>query len=92
MDGRDCEYCGYALCECGEAYKPVWRCAIKSPPDEGVFVLWFVPRDHWPILVGRRDSKSIDNGGDLCEPIIHGTCWMPLPDAPYYPANKKRAT
>lgn len=92
MDGRDCEYCGYSICECGEAYKPAWRSAAQDPPQEGLHVLWFVPGDHWPIFVGKRDGNSIDGGLDLNEPISRHACWMPLPEPPISRSRKNWST
>lgn len=83
MNGKDCEYCGYAYCECGEAYKPVWVLAKERLPDDGVWVLWHNPDKSWcPILVAKRDGKSLDWGGDLSMPAEGWTHWMNLPEPP----------
>jgi len=83
VNGQDCEYCGYAYCECGEAYKPVWIPVKERLPDPGVAVLWCDPTDRvWPAFVGKRDGQSVDYGGDLASPIKQAMCWMHLPAIP----------
>jgi hypothetical protein len=83
MNGKDCQYCGYALCECGEAYRPEWIPVKERLPDQGVPVLWCDPTDSvWPTFVGKRDGKSIDWGGDLAIPLQQVMHWMNLPEPP----------
>lgn len=90
MNGKDCQYCGYAECECGMAYRPEWIPVNERLPDDGVAVLWCDPSDNlWPTFVGKRDGKSINWGGDLAISIEGRMHWMHLPDPPVIPRRRK---
>jgi hypothetical protein len=59
-----------------------WIPVSERLPEEGEWVLWFNKSWDCPIVVARRDGKSLDWGGDLCWTLHGFTHWMPLPEPP----------
>jgi hypothetical protein len=61
---------------------PRWISVEERLPEDGEWVLWFNKSWDCPIVVARRDGKSLDWGGDLYWTLHGFTHWMTLPEPP----------
>jgi hypothetical protein len=59
-----------------------WTPVGDRLPKNGEWVLWFNANLPEPIYLARRDSDSLDWGGDLGMTMRGFTQWMPLPSPP----------
>jgi hypothetical protein len=59
-----------------------WIPVSERLPEDGKWVLWFNKSWDCPIVVARRDDKSLDWGGDLCGTLHGFTHWQPLAEPP----------